>query len=96
MVYDVLGWIYAGNSDQGVFWFVGEERNVCEIDYQRSLEHYMTGASLGSGYSMAQIGALYRDGRLGEADKETAAMWFSKAVEAGYTDAQSMLDALGE
>lgn len=81
-VYDWLGWIFAGNS------------GIMEADYTRAQTAYMAGAELGSGYCMAQLGAMYRDGRLGVSDLVAAQSWFTQAVEAGYEPAQEMLDSI--
>ena len=83
-IYDWLGFYYSNPA----------EGSGMTVDYTLALEAYTAGAELGSGYSIAQIGNLYRDGRLGDADKEQACEWYSKAIEAGYADAQAMLDGL--
>lgn len=80
--YEWLGWLCAGNSD------------FMEADYTRAQEVYMAGANLGSGYCMAQLGAMYRDARIGVGDTVAAQAWFVKAIEAGYEPAQEMLDNL--
>ena len=83
-IYDWLGYHYSNPAeDSGMM-----------ANYDLALEAYTVGAELGSGYSMAQIGSLYRDGRLGDADHETAREWYNKALEAGYADAQAALDGL--
>ena len=81
-VYDWLGWLLAGNSE------------AVEAEYPLAFEAYMAGANLGSGYCMAQLGMLYRDGRLGVTDPVAAAAWFTKALDAGYDQAREMLDGL--
>ena len=45
-------------------------------------------------YAMLQLGTLYRDARLGEADYDLARQWFEAALNAGREDAQAALDAL--
>ena len=79
VVYDWLGWMYAGNSE------------VMAADYPKAYVVYLTGANLGSGYCMAQLGCMYRDARLGVADTVAAEAWFIKAVEAEYEPALQML-----
>ena len=79
VVYDWLGWMYAGNSE------------VMEADYPRAYVVYLQGANLGSSYCMAQLGCMYRDARLGAADTVAAEAWFIKAVEAEYEPALEML-----
>ncbi|MBE5797610.1 MAG: sel1 repeat family protein [Clostridiales bacterium] len=77
-----LGWFLSGNWEPII------------ADYPRAREIYDAAAELGSSYAMLQLGTLYRDARLGEADYDLARQWFEAALNAGREDAQAALDAL--
>jgi len=80
--YDCLGWIYSGNSD------------VYEADYEKAMSVYEAGAELGSKYCMLQLGLIYLNGELGEADVEKAIEWLSLAAEGdnAHPDAAGTLE----
>lgn len=84
-VYEWMGWFYCGNQPE-----------VQTADYYRAATFYNQAANLGSGYAAAQIGVLYRDGKGVEADTDTARSYFQLALQMGYTQAQTYLDALSE
>lgn len=76
------------------FYYAGNHGVVAEPDYEKALAYYNCAAQLGSGYAMAQLGLMCRDGHYFEANEDNARAWFEKAVEAGYDYAQTYLDKL--
>lgn len=80
IIYDWLGWLYANNGE--------------ETDYEKALLYYEMGVDAGSGYSMCQIGNIYRDGNIGDVDFEKAVECYQKAFEMGYTDAENSISNL--
>lgn len=84
-VYERLGWFYCGNVP-----------DVRTADYRFAHFYYAKATMMGSGFAAAQLGLLYRDGLGVEADPVTARICFEQAVELGYEQAQTCLDALPE
>ena len=61
-------------------------------DTVKALEIYTKCAKLGSDIAMRNIGEIYEDGEVVEQNYETALLWYKKAIDAGYDDAQEDID----
>jgi hypothetical protein len=62
-------------------------------DYGKALEWFTKSANQGDGYSMNQIGQMYRDGKGGEKNGEKALEWYTKAADRGNVDSMTYLGA---
>lgn len=82
IVYDNLGYFYCGN------------KNYVTPDYEKAINYYNKAIELGSGYSLFQVGLMYRDGTYYDVNLVQARDYFNRAVEAGYENAQAYIDLL--
>ncbi len=82
-------WAAAGDEefDRGYESFVAR-------DYAEAMQWWQKAAEKGHARAQNGLGVLYRDGDLGEPDKQRAAYWFRRSAENGYVYAMYSLALL--